>query len=59
MKCLQFVWWLRERPRLRFARWPKDSSWRYIYDWHLFIGWLEIRKWHRLTDAEMTKLEGK
>jgi hypothetical protein len=29
-----------------------------IYDWHLFIGWLEIRKWHKLTEADKLRLGG-
>ena len=56
MKRFQFVWWS-GWPGLHFGRWPKDSSWSLIYDWHLFIGWLEIRKWHILTEHEKRELE--
>lgn len=45
-KALQWCWWWDPREWLwGFKRTDPESSWSYIYDWFLFLGPLEVRKW--------------
>lgn len=39
----QFVWYT----GFHIGIWipEKDSSWIYIYDWIIYLGFLQIRKW--------------
>ena len=44
MTKYQFYWnW---KPNIYFRRYnPRETSWAYIFEWVLKIGFLEIRKW--------------
>ncbi len=45
----QFLWWWNPWPLFAFLRLDsKQTSLAYIYEWRLFLGPLEIRKWSRL-----------
>lgn len=58
MPRFQFVWW-----GYRRIEWPlfrrSTGSWKYIYDWSLDFGCVEVRKWHMLTDGEREELNRK
>jgi len=55
---LQFVNWFPEWKGFGFRNlWKKQNSdLRYIYDWLLWFGFWEIRKWHFLTQADREEL---
>ena len=40
---LQIVWWWPEWKRVGVSRWPE--SWRQIYLWSLWLGFVEVRRW--------------
>ena len=54
---LQFVKWFPHWQGFAFARVNKNSSLHYIYDWCAYIGFWEIRKWHKLTKRELASLK--
>jgi len=58
MKTLQFVNWFPEWHGFAFLLANKKSDLRYIYDWFLYLGFWEIRKWHKLTDKDRDALKG-
>jgi hypothetical protein len=43
-KKIQIVNWFPEWKGLALGRWK--GSMRFIYDWSLVLGFIEIRKWH-------------
>ena len=55
-KNFQFIFWNKWRGFSLKKQADKNSSWKYIYDWFLNLGFFEIRKWHKLTDKEKRTL---
>ena len=57
MKNYQFLWYL--IPKFYFIKYdPKETSWAYIYEWVLQIGFFQIRKMSSLK-PKLTKLKTK
>ncbi len=51
MKRYQFVNWFPSWHGFHFYR-PLFGM-HLLYDWYLYLGWCEIRKWHKLKAGEM------
>lgn len=51
MKTYQFVKWFPAWQGFDFIK----STWglTLIYDWYLFLGFWEVRKWHDLKDGDI------
>lgn len=45
----QLVRWFPEWQGFHFMRVSTDSDWQYIYEWYLWLGFWEVRKWSKLT----------
>ena len=58
MKTIQFVNWFPEWKGIGFHS-IRNTDWdmRYIFDWFLWFGFWEIRKWHKLTGKDKRELE--
>ena len=44
----QFVNWFPDWHGFSFKK--SEHGLRYIYDWYLYLGYWEIRKWHKETE---------
>jgi len=54
----QFINWFPNWKGFEIFRPRKwNSSYKYIYDWCIWIGFWEIRKWHQLTGADKKELQ--
>jgi len=53
----QLVNWFPKWRGFYWFRWHKGKSdMAYIYDWFLGFAFWEVRKWHKLTEAELKLL---
>ena len=53
IKILQFVNWFPRFSKPFFWKPAKDNGMRFIYDWGFYLGFWEIRKWHKLKVGEI------
>lgn len=53
IKGLQVVSWFPRFSKPFFWKPNKDSGMRFIYDWGFYIGFWEIRKWHKYKEGEL------
>ena len=52
----QLISWFPGWQGFGFYRWVNESSMRYIYDWHFYFAFWEIRKWHKLAQTQRIKM---